>query len=65
MALPAHKMAAAGTIALPSAAGLVGHVLAEIPKGKSLVGTSTADIADSVLAALDRGHEPAQRAGPR
>ena len=31
---------------------MVGRVLAEIPKGKGVAGTSTADIADSVLAAL-------------
>ncbi|MFJ9721275.1 hypothetical protein ACIRP3_00795 [Streptomyces sp. NPDC101209] len=47
-----HKIASAGTIALTSATGLVGHVLAENPKGKDLAGRSTADMADNVLPAL-------------
>ncbi|MEV0830373.1 hypothetical protein [Nonomuraea rubra] len=34
----AHKVAAEGSIALTSATGLVGHVLAEAPKGMSLPG---------------------------
>ncbi|MFE3558526.1 hypothetical protein ACFXKW_27240 [Streptomyces sp. NPDC059193] len=42
----------AGGKALSSATGLVGRVLAEKPKGMDLGGTSTADIADRVFAAL-------------
>ncbi|MEV6040447.1 serine hydrolase domain-containing protein [Nonomuraea sp. NPDC052116] len=47
-----HKIAANGSIALGSATGLVGHVLAEYPRGKDLVGKSVAEIADRVLPAL-------------
>ena len=47
-----HKIATNGSIALGSATGLVGHVLAEYPKGKELNGRSVADIADHVLPAL-------------
>ncbi|GAA3263257.1 serine hydrolase domain-containing protein [Nonomuraea helvata] len=47
-----HKTAANGSIALGSATGLVGHVLAEYPKGKDLTGRSVAEIADRVLPAL-------------
>jgi len=47
-----HKIATNGSIALGSATGLVGHVLAEYPKGKELNGKSVAEIADRVLPAL-------------
>jgi D-alanyl-D-alanine carboxypeptidase len=47
-----HKIATNGGIALGSATGLIGHVLAEHPKGKDLTGTSVAEIADRVLPAL-------------
>lgn len=46
-----HKAATEGSIALASATGLVGHVLAN-PKGKELSGKSVAEIADHVLPAL-------------
>jgi hypothetical protein len=47
-----HRIATDGSIALGSATGLVGHVLAEYPKGKELNGRSVAEIADRVLPAL-------------
>lgn len=47
-----HKIATAGSIALTSATGLVGHVLAGKPTGMDLTGRSVADIADHVLPAL-------------
>lgn len=47
-----HKIATNGSIALGSATGLVGHVLAEYPEGKDLNGKSVAEIADRVLPAL-------------
>nr|BFE65738.1 hypothetical protein GCM10020063_102640 [Dactylosporangium thailandense] len=47
-----HKIATNGSIALGSATGLVGHVLAEYPKHKDLNGKSVAEIADRVLPAL-------------
>ncbi|GAA4581286.1 hypothetical protein GCM10023194_12070 [Planotetraspora phitsanulokensis] len=47
-----HKVATHGAIALASATGLVGHVLAEWPKGMKLNGKSVAGMADQVLPAL-------------
>ena len=47
-----HKIATTGSIALGSATGLVGHVLATYPKGRDLSGKSVAEIADRVLPAL-------------
>ncbi|MGY4957770.1 hypothetical protein [Streptomyces nigrescens] len=47
-----HKVATDGSIALSSATGLVGHVLAENPKGAKLDSKSVAGIADQVLPAL-------------
>ncbi|MFE7796598.1 hypothetical protein [Nocardia sp. NPDC057440] len=47
-----HKAATDGTIALSSATGLVGHVLAEKSKGVNLTGKSVAGLADQVLPAL-------------
>ncbi|WP_223167122.1 serine hydrolase domain-containing protein [Nonomuraea sp. SYSU D8015] len=46
----AHRVGTEGSIALTSATGLVGHVLAKAPKG--LRGTSVAALADQVLPAL-------------
>ncbi|WP_214319541.1 hypothetical protein [Nonomuraea sediminis] len=47
----AHKVATEGSIALTSATGLVGHVLAKAPKGVKW-GKTVADLADQVLPAL-------------
>ncbi|TMR90455.1 hypothetical protein [Nonomuraea basaltis] len=46
-----HKAATEGSIALTSATGLVGHVLAKAPKGVKW-GKTVADLADQVLPAL-------------
>ncbi|MFD0365479.1 hypothetical protein ACFQZZ_28925 [Nocardia sp. GCM10030253] len=47
-----HKAATNGTIALNSATGLVGHVLAAKSKDIELNGKSVAELADHVLPAL-------------
>lgn len=47
-----HRIATNGSIALGSATGLVGHVLAKYPQGRELNGKSVAEIADRVLPAL-------------
>ncbi|MDF2712022.1 MAG: hypothetical protein K0R62_7674 [Nonomuraea muscovyensis] len=47
-----HKIATTGSIALASATGLVGHVLADKSMGVDLVGKSVAALADHVLPAL-------------
>jgi len=47
-----HKISTRGSIALGSATGVVGHVLADYPKHKELNGKSVAEIADHVLPAL-------------
>ncbi len=47
----AHKAATEGSIALTSATGPIGHVLAKAPKGVKY-GRTTADLADQVLPAL-------------
>lgn len=47
-----HKAATEGSIALSSATGQIGHVLAEYPKDMKLDGKSVAAIADQVLPAL-------------
>ncbi|MFI7637338.1 hypothetical protein [Nonomuraea sp. NPDC049400] len=47
-----HKAATEGSIALASATGLVGHVLADYPKDMKLDSKSVAMIADQVLPAL-------------
>ncbi|TMR92305.1 hypothetical protein [Nonomuraea basaltis] len=47
-----HRAATDGSIALGSATGLVGYVLAEWPKGVNLSGKSVAELADLVLPAL-------------
>ncbi|MFC7646311.1 hypothetical protein ACFQX6_41280 [Streptosporangium lutulentum] len=61
-----HKAATDGSIALASATGLVGHVLAEYPKDMKLDGKSVAAIADRVLPDLTaamsllKGQDPAE-----
>nr|WSY52457.1 hypothetical protein OG999_21625 [Streptomyces sp. NBC_00886] len=47
-----HKIATHGSIALASATGPIGYVLAERSKIKGLDGKSVAEIADQVLPAL-------------
>jgi hypothetical protein len=47
-----HKAATHGSIALASATGPVGHVLAEKSKVENLSGKSVAELADRVLPAL-------------
>lgn len=47
-----HKVATDGSIALGSATGAIGHVLAEKQYGAKLKVKSVADIADQVLPAL-------------
>jgi hypothetical protein len=47
-----HRVAATGSIALASATGPIGHVLAEKAKVPNLDGKSVAEIADHVLPAL-------------
>ncbi|MFC4010618.1 hypothetical protein ACFOY2_25550 [Nonomuraea purpurea] len=47
-----HKIATEGSIALASATGPVGHVLAEKSTGMNLNGKSVAELADHVLPAL-------------
>ncbi|MET7771152.1 hypothetical protein [Nocardia sp. NPDC005366] len=47
-----HRSATDGTIALSSATGLIGHVLAEKSKGMNLKSKSVAGLADHVLPAL-------------
>ncbi|GHC46258.1 hypothetical protein [Streptomyces flavofungini] len=46
------KIAAQGSLALTAATGLVGHVLADYPKGSDLSGKSVAELADLVLPKL-------------
>ncbi|NUT18361.1 MAG: hypothetical protein HOV77_04190 [Hamadaea sp.] len=48
----AHKIATNGSLALASATGPVGHVLAEKRGGMDLSGKSVAELADKVLPAL-------------
>ncbi|RMI33010.1 hypothetical protein [Nocardia stercoris] len=52
-----HKIATTGSIALASATGEVGRVLAEKRTGVNLDGKSVADIADQVLPALTASME--------
>ncbi|MEW9555826.1 hypothetical protein [Nonomuraea sp. NPDC050783] len=47
-----HRTASDGSIALGCATGLVGHVLAEWPKGVNLRGRTVAELAEVVLPAL-------------
>ncbi|WP_101787646.1 hypothetical protein [Nonomuraea indica] len=47
----AHKVGVEGSVALTSATGLVGHVLAKAPKGVKY-GRTVAELADQVLPAL-------------
>ena len=61
-----HKVATQGSIALASATGPIGYVLAESSKIKGLDGRSVAEIADHVLPALTaamnllRAQDPAE-----
>jgi len=61
-----HKLATAGYLALNSAIGPIGHVLAEKSKLHNLGGKSVAAIADQVLPALTASmvliaeHDPAE-----
>ncbi|WP_219506051.1 hypothetical protein [Nonomuraea ceibae] len=61
-----HKAVTEGSIALSSATGLVGHVLAKYPKDITLDRKSVAAIADQVLPALTATvsllteHDPAE-----
>ena len=48
----AGRVSKAGSLALYSATGLVGHVLAKQPKGMNLNSKSAAGLADQVLPAL-------------
>ncbi|MEV1167035.1 serine hydrolase domain-containing protein [Nonomuraea sp. NPDC049784] len=59
-----QKSAASGSIALGSATGLVGHVLADHPDPKDLVGKSVAEMADRVLPALTAGMNLLMRQDP-
>ncbi|MGP4104314.1 hypothetical protein, partial [Nonomuraea sp. KM90] len=59
----AHKAATEGSIALTSATGLVGHVLAQAPKGVKY-GRTVAELADQVLPALTRSMSLLQQRDP-
>ncbi|MFC4536555.1 serine hydrolase domain-containing protein [Sphaerisporangium dianthi] len=59
-----HKIATNGGIALGSATGLIGHVLADHPKGNDLAGKSVAEIADRVLPALTAAMNLLKRQDP-
>ncbi|MFI6906017.1 serine hydrolase domain-containing protein [Nonomuraea sp. NPDC050394] len=59
-----HKIATAGSIALGSATGLIGHVLADHPGSKDLAGRSVAEIADRVLPALTSAMNLLKRRDP-
>ncbi|MFD9940413.1 serine hydrolase domain-containing protein [Nonomuraea sp. NPDC059023] len=59
-----HKIATAGSIALGSATGLIGHVLADHPEAKDLTGRSVAAIADRVLPALTAAMNLLKRQDP-
>jgi hypothetical protein len=59
-----HKIATNGSIALGSATGMVGHVLAEYPKGKDLNGKSVAEIAHRVLPALTEAMSVLKKQAP-
>lgn len=60
-----HRIATNGSIALGSATGLVGHVLADHPKGKELNGKSVAEIADRVLPALTQAMSLLKKQAPQ
>ncbi|WP_440085896.1 serine hydrolase domain-containing protein [Streptosporangium sp. LJ11] len=59
----AHKAATEGSIALTSATGLVGHVLAKAPKGVKY-GKTVAELADQVLPALTQSVSLLQQRDP-
>ncbi|GAA5065394.1 hypothetical protein HNP84_006765 [Thermocatellispora tengchongensis] len=60
----AHKAATGGSIALASATGLVGHVLAEKRRDIDLHGRSVAALADHVLPALTASMSLLKRQAP-
>ncbi|UBU14538.1 hypothetical protein [Nonomuraea gerenzanensis] len=59
----AHKAGTDGSIALTSATGLVGHVLAKAPKGVKY-GRTVATLADQVLPALTASMSLLRRQAP-
>ncbi|MGK5557027.1 hypothetical protein ACSNOI_36000 [Actinomadura kijaniata] len=59
-----HKVATRGSIALSSATGPVGHVLAERTKDIELDGGSVAELADRVLPALTEAMSLLRRQAP-
>ncbi|MFI2283895.1 hypothetical protein [Nocardia beijingensis] len=59
-----HKAATHGTIALSSATGLVGHVLAARSKDITLNGKNVAELADHVLPALTAAMHLLQQRDP-
>ncbi|TQF03846.1 hypothetical protein E6W39_18445 [Kitasatospora acidiphila] len=59
-----HRIATDGSIALASATGAVGHVLAEKPGAVKLADTSVAAMADQVLPALTEAMSLLKRQDP-
>ncbi|MEU3838759.1 hypothetical protein AB0E88_01770 [Streptomyces sp. NPDC028635] len=59
-----HKVATHGSIALASATGPIGHVLAEKSKIKNLNGRSVAELADHVLPALTAAMDLLKKQNP-
>ncbi|WP_159849074.1 hypothetical protein [Nocardia sp. CY41] len=59
-----HKAATHGSIALSSATGLVGHVLAAKSKDITLNGKNVAELADHVLPALTEAMNVLQKQDP-
>ncbi|MEU7824651.1 hypothetical protein [Catellatospora sp. NPDC049133] len=59
-----HRIATDGSIALSSATGLIGHVLAEKSGGVDLGGKSVAEIADRVLPALTEAMRLLEKQAP-
>ncbi|GGS86849.1 hypothetical protein GCM10010156_51760 [Planobispora rosea] len=59
-----HRIATQGSIALTSATGLVGHVLAARSRDIDLGGKSTAELADRVLPALTAAMSLLKRQAP-
>ncbi|GAA2215329.1 hypothetical protein GCM10009850_107960 [Nonomuraea monospora] len=59
-----HKIATEGSIALASATGPIGHVLAAKSKDITLDGKSVADLADHVLPALTESMSLLKRQAP-
>ncbi|MEU4572054.1 hypothetical protein ACBI99_12760 [Nonomuraea sp. ATR24] len=59
-----HKAATQGSVALSSATGLVGHVLADTSTAVNLYGKSVAALADHVLPALTEAMALLKRQAP-